>query len=150
MKRIAVLLALALTLALAQPLSACTILAAVQDGQVLVANNEDFNYPFNSVWCVPASANEHGRICFGLETGLEELATLGGINDQGLFIDGNGLSNTDWEPVAGRETYNGIVEAHVLAHHATVAEAVEWFRTTNIPIMKRAKFLLADRSGAAG
>jgi len=129
---------------------ACTILTVVgDDGHMLVGNNEDFTDPFTAVRVLPATDTEHGRICFGLATGGDDFATLGGVNEHGLFIDGNGLTTTDWAPIEGRETYTGIVEAHVLAHCATVAEAVDWFRNTNVAILARAKFLLADRTGAS-
>jgi len=71
------------------------------------------------------------------------------MNDQGLFIDGNGLNRIEWSPKDEQPNFNGIVEEYVLAHHATVAEAVQWFEQTNVTILSRAKFLLADKTGAS-
>jgi hypothetical protein len=98
---------------------------------------------------VPASDEEHGRICFGFDFGGEDLAVTGGVNDQGLFIDGNSVAQTGWIPDEEKETFHGNIEAYVLAHHGSVAEVIDWFTQTNVAILSRAKFLMADRSGAS-
>lgn len=130
-----------------ESINACTIFMVENNGKVLVGNNEDYSFPFTAVWFIPASGKKYGRVCFGFEFDIGQQAATGGMNDQGLFIDGNGLGNIDWTPDEKKETYNGIVEEHVLSHFANVEEAVSWFRNTNIPIMKRAKFLMVDKTG---
>ena len=135
-------------------LPACTIIAAVSNGKVLIGNNEDYNYPFSSVWFIPSTEKEYGRVCFGFNLGKDKkgenkLAATGGMNDHGLFIDGNGLSETGYVPDSTKETYNGMAEPYILANCASVEEAIEWFKNTNVSILSRAKFLIADKTGAS-
>ena len=132
-----------------RPVQTCTILMVEKDGVILAGNNEDYNYPFTAVWFIPASEDEYGRICFGFDFGENNFAATGGMNDQGLFIDGNSTPPTGWAPDKTKETFKNIVEAHVLAHFANVEEALKWFNEVNVSIMARAKFLLADKSGAS-
>ncbi|MCP4573931.1 MAG: tetratricopeptide repeat protein [bacterium] len=149
MLRIAMILVLIAVTSLPSGATACTIVATARDDQVLVGNNEDGAYPFTAIQILPATDTEYGRICFGFNIGGNRLATLGGVNERGLFVDGNAVGATDWQPEAGHETHAGIVESHVLARFATVDEALTWFRTTNVAVLARGKFLLADRSGAS-
>jgi hypothetical protein len=71
----------------------CTIVMASRDGLVLAGNNEDRNHPHTIVTFVPASGRYFGRVVFGYDDGFAQ----GGMNDQGLFIDGNALKPTDWK-----------------------------------------------------
>jgi len=79
--------------------SACTVIMASKGGMVLVGNNEDWKNPNTRVWFIPASGEEYGRVCLGFDDGFAQ----GGMNDQGLFIDGNALSPTGWkaDPATG-------------------------------------------------
>jgi len=128
---------------------ACTIFMVEKDGIILVGNNEDYNYPFTAVWFIPASEDKYGRICFGFDFGDNNFAATGGMNDQGLFVDGSSTPPTGWTPDKTKETFKNIVEAYILANFANVEEALKWFEEVNITIMARAKFLLADKSGAS-
>lgn len=139
-----------LALFIAKPLGSCTIVMVSDGNMVLIGNNEDWTFPFNKIWLVPASKDEYGRICFGFAFDLKGRYTSGGMNDQGLFIDGNGLSgSTGWKPVQGKPTFRGILEDHILAHCATVQEAMRFFQENNVPNLKTGRFPIADKTGAS-
>jgi hypothetical protein len=118
----------------------------VAKGKVkLAGNNEDWRNPETRMWVYPAQMDEYGRICFGFDNGW----TQGGINDQGLFIDANALSPTDWESDPNKQTFQGNLMDHILIHCATVEEAISFFKKYNFPSLKRAKFPVADAKGEA-
>jgi len=68
----------------------CTIVMAARNGLVLAGNNEDRDHPKTVVTFIPASGHYHGRVIFGCDDAFVQ----GGMNDQGLFIDGNALAPT--------------------------------------------------------
>ena len=73
----------------------------------------------------------------------------GGMNDRGLFIDANALSFTGWQPVEGKPTFEGDLLDTILAECATVEEAIAFCSRYNIPGPARARFPIADRTGAS-
>jgi hypothetical protein len=60
------------------------------------------------------------------------------MNDQGLFIDGNALAPTGWS-----------VMMVILGTCATCEDVKAFFEKSNIPALERARFPVADRSGAS-
>jgi predicted choloylglycine hydrolase len=130
------------------PAFACTIVMAAKNGVVLAGNNEDWNYPLTVVWFVPAKEGEYGRVYVGMAWDLNKRNATGGMNDQGLFIDGNGLDEpTGWVPEEGKPTFKGVVEEYVLAHCATVEEAIGFFKSHNVPNLNNGRFPIMDKSG---
>ena len=119
----------------------------VAKGEAMFAgNNEDWQDPDTRMWFVPAADGEYGRVCFGFgENGF----TQGGMNDQGLFIDGNALSPTGWQADPDKETYNKNLMDHILARCATVNEAAEFFKLYNFTSLAVAKFPMADARGGS-
>jgi tetratricopeptide (TPR) repeat protein len=111
---------------------------------VLAGNNEDWRNPKTKIWFVPASDGEYGRVCLG----FDNMFTQGGMNDQGLFIDANALSPTGWEPIEGKPTFEGNLDT-ILAKCATVEEAIAYLEKYNFPGLARARFPIADRTGAS-
>jgi hypothetical protein len=136
-----------------QPAAACTNVFTTAGGARLVGANLDCANVFPRVWFVPPVDGQYGRYCFG--TDGEERIAEGGVSDQGLFIAVNALDAdtgwradttlADWEDWEG--WYGTGVPDGILARCATVAEAVEVFRTYNLFTLARVKFLVADRSG---
>jgi HEAT repeat protein/protein-S-isoprenylcysteine O-methyltransferase Ste14 len=123
----------------------CTIVMAARDGLVLVGNNEDRNHLQTIVTFLPASGGNYGRIIFG----YDDAPVQGGMNDQGLFIDGNALRPTGWKPDPGKPTFNGNVMMVVLGKCATCEDVQAFFEKSNFPALERARFPVADRSGAS-
>jgi putative intracellular protease/amidase len=123
----------------------CTIVMAARDGLVLAGNNEDRNHPQTIVTFIPAKAPYHGRIVFG----YDDAPTQGGMNDHGLFIDGNALRPTGWKPDPGKPEFPGNVMMTILATCATCEDVEALFRKYNVRGLERARFPVADRTGAS-
>lgn len=127
----------------AVPLFGCTIVMAVKDGKVLVGNNEDRSFYKTTIRFFPATEKHFGRIIFG----YTDSPFQGGMNDQGLFIDGNALSPTGWKPEEGKPDFRGIVIFSILATCASVADVQAFFQKYNVRALSRARFPVADRNG---
>ena len=123
----------------------CTIVMAARNGLVLAGNNEDRNHPQTIVTFMPATEKYYGRIMFGFDDGPIQ----GGMNDHGLFIDGNALASTGWKPDPGKPTFGGIVIMYVLATCATCEDVKAFFEKSNFPVLEKARFPVADSSGAS-
>jgi hypothetical protein len=123
----------------------CTIVMAARDGLVLAGNNEDRNHPQTIVTFIPATEIYYGRVIFG----YDDAPVQGGMNDQGLFIDGNRLAPTDWKPDPAKPTFRGIIMMVILGTCATCEEVKAFFEKSNFPALERARFPVADRTGAS-
>ncbi len=123
----------------------CTIVMTAKDGLVLAGNNEDRNHPETKVTFIPATEKYHGRIMFG----FDDSPVQGGMNDKGLFMDGNRVSPTNWQPEPGKPTLRGSVILFLLGTCATCDEVIIFFESHNIPSLERARFPIADRTGAS-
>lgn len=124
---------------------ACTMVMVAKGDVILAGNNEDWKNINTRMWFVPAAGDEYGRVCFGFDDGF----TQGGMNDQGLFIDGNALAPTGWQADPGKTTFRGNLMDHILAHCATVDKAAEFFGKYNHRSLARAKFPIADAFGGS-
>jgi len=125
------------------PLFPCTIVMAFKDGKILVGNNEDRSFYETKIRVLPASERFFGRIIFG----YSDSPFQGGMNDRGLFVDGNRLSPTGWEPSEGKPDFRGSVISFILATCATVADVREFFEKNNVQALQQARFPVADKSG---
>ena len=116
LRRFLLCLSLVLLTAPASSIFGCTIVMAARNGLVLAGNNEDRSQsPGTLVNFFPATERYYGRIVFG----YEDSPFQGGMNDQGLFIDGNRVSSTGWQPIPDKPTFRGIVILVVLGTCAT-------------------------------
>jgi len=101
---------------------ACTVFADSQDGTVLAGRNWDMTDCQPVMWLVPAQGDTYGRICFGRHNDCED-----GMNDQGLFVA------VAAAPASGRfkspegPIWHPVALDLVLAHCATVDEAIAWW-----------------------
>jgi len=123
----------------------CTIVMAARDGLVLVGNNEDRNHPKTIVMFLPPTETYFGRIVFG----YDDAPVQGGMNDQGLFIDANALAPTGWKSDPAKPTFRGNVMMVILGTCATCEDVKAFFEKSNVPALGRARFPVADRSGAS-
>jgi hypothetical protein len=71
----------------AHPLPGCTTFYGYDGQNALAGNNEDFINPLIYAWFIPASPGHFGRVYFG----FDDFIPQGGLNDQGVFFDGEGL-----------------------------------------------------------
>ncbi len=123
----------------------CTIVMAARDGLVLAGNNEDRDHPQTIVTFVPATEEYHGRVVFG----YDDAPVQGGLNDQGLFIDGNALRPTGWRPDPDKPTMLMPVMTTILATCATCEDVEALFEKWNVRGLAQARFPVADRTGAS-
>jgi len=140
----------------------CTIVMAVQDEIVLVGNNEDRAHIETVVSFIPSEGNNNGAILFG----YDDAPFQGGMNDKGLFIDGNALPPTGWRAERGKPEWRedsfrkllGLSATekdaesfikYILLNFATVAEVKDFIEKYNHPVLANAKFPVADRTGAS-
>ncbi len=123
----------------------CTIVMVAKGKIVLAGNNEDWINPNTKIWFIPASNGEYGRVCVG----FDDMYVQGGMNDQGLFIDGNALAPTDWKPIEGKPYIHGGLIARILTECATVEEAIAFCDKHNIAGLADGRYPIADRTGAS-
>ena len=145
MKHLAYFLIIILFFCSANPTEGCTIVMVAKGKIVLAGNNEDWKNPKTKIWFIPASNGEYGRVCVG----FDDMFAQGGMNDQGLFIDANALAPTGWDPIEGKPTFQGPLMDRILAECATVEDAIAYCNGYNIPGLARARFPIADRTGAS-
>ena len=127
----------------------CTIIAGVTNGKILIGNNEDYTEPNTSIFIFPSTDAEYGRMLFGFTFSENNFGYCGGVNEAGLFMDGNGISNTGWKADSSKEWMKGNLESQILAKYATVEQVIEVFTKYNIPHLQTGKWLVADKSGAS-
>ncbi len=118
---------------------------AARNGLVLAGNNEDRNHTETIVQFLPASDEYYGRVIFG----YDDAPIQGGMNDQGLFIDGNALAPTGYRSDPDKPVFRFNVIMAVLSTCATCEDAETFFRQSNFPALNRARFPIADSTGAS-
>jgi tetratricopeptide (TPR) repeat protein len=123
-------------------------------GLVLFGNNEDGTHPFTKIWFVPGKGSNYGRVCLGFDDKLEYPFCQGGMNDQGLCIDGSSLKPTGWsvnEKLKNFDTSGllwGNLCDYLLANFGSVEKVIGFFKTHNINYLKKVKFSVADKTGS--
>lgn len=145
MKRFAILMFLVLLITPVHLARGCTIVMVAKGQWILVGNNEDWKNPKTKMWFIPAENGEYGRVCFG----FDDMFAQGGMNDQGLFIDANALGSTGWKAAEGKPSFRGEIMDRILATCATVEDAIAFFEEYNVPSLRRARFPIADKTGAS-
>lgn len=120
---------------------ACTVFCDSLGDQVLVGKNQDDQYlSLSKMWFVPAMPGSYGRVCFGWWSFAQ-----GGMNDQGLFIDG-AVTPEAGKPESGKPSLQGNLAERVLANCASVEQAVALFQKYTYT-GNSGHFLIADKSG---
>ena len=144
----------------------CTIFTIALGDKVFFGNNEDNQrlpdetfiafVPKQEIplsWSTPGvdgSTSIHGFMLVGVREG-NSLLPQGGINDQGLCYDINGLPSFPFngqEGVPWRDWFNAF---DILWHCSTVREVEEWFLTheCTFPVWGGGQFHVADATGDA-
>ena len=127
--------------------NACTIIMLSDSAVVLAGSNEDSTFPLTLLWFIPATDQEYGRVCLGYKMMIN--AVQGGMNDMGLFVDGNSLGKQGWKSDDHKKiTFLPILD-RLLATCANVDEVKNYFRTYNVPVLDQARIPVMDRNGAS-
>lgn len=138
-------LALVLALVIIQNIDsyACTIFTKQQGNVVLVGNNEDFNYSYESnIWFVASKEGSFGRVCFANASYVQ-----GGMNEKGLFYDGAACPTTKVPYSEDKPTLGMNLGEVVLSKCSSVDEAVGFLKNYNIPSNFGDHILFADETG---
>ena len=125
----------------------CTIIMVRGEKIAIAGSNEDFLTPLSIVSYIPANDRYYARICFGFYMGMN--STQGGMNEHGLFVDGNSLPKQGWIPDNSRRNFMGPVIDHILASCKNIEEVKEFFRIYNNPSLDVARIPVMDKSGAS-
>jgi len=163
MSRTAVATAILLWIATSGAL-ACTGVAIVQSGSVVVGGNEDWTRFDSYVWAEAAAEETYGAVYFGYQIRGEFgprapfWFEFQGVNDQGLYFDTFGaptVTNPQW---AGKPSCPDHIEILMMRGCATVDEAIDLLDSYNLAryqhyneriLRSNMQFFLADRTGAA-
>lgn len=135
----------------AEKIQTCTIVTVSDEDTVLFLNNED-NAEMNQgrIYFYPAKNGKNGRVLFGYRFYDCLDICIGGVNDQGLCFDQNGLHNTAPAEHPEKEQYKGVISLKMLEDCSSVEEVREsinkywgWARIEN------QQMHFADNSGDA-
>jgi len=146
MKRF-ILIAFVLIAALKTESYPCTIVMVSGSNTALAGSNEDSVFPLTMIWYVPATGNNYGRVCFGYRMIMNSVQ--GGMNEKGLFVDGNSLGRQGWRADDSKQKLAGPLLDMILARCATVGEVKQFFNSYNTPDLDRARIPVMDSSGAS-
>jgi choloylglycine hydrolase len=137
---------LVLMLCLSSPAMACTIFTTeLEDGTILVGNNEDYMYSISNYMVVTApSGDTYGRICFYNSSYVQ-----GGMNEHGLFYDGASCPSTEVPYDSNKEQLDYNLGDVVLAKCTSVEEVEKFFDNYNIPNSFCDHILFTDSTGAS-
>ncbi len=125
----------------------CTIFNASKNGKVLVGNNEDLNATDSRVWFYPAKPGNYGY----LYVGFESYGIQGGMNDQGLFFDYNGLAFSKMKPSPEKPkigSWRGFID-QIMSECATVEDVVNLLRKYDLGWWGPNQVMYADAAGAS-
>lgn len=125
----------------------CTIIMVRGNGVAIAGSNEDFFTPLTMMWYIPASEKYYARVCFGFNMMVN--STQGGMNEHGLFLDGNSLGKQGWKPDNNKQGFMGSVLDHLLATCADLEDVKDFFRNYNCPALDVARIPVMDKSGAS-
>ncbi len=146
-KRLAVvLLTLILSVCQSIPAMACTIFTTeMEDGTVLVGNNEDYSYSIgNSMVVTAPGERDYGRICFYNMSYIQ-----GGMNEHGLFYDGASCPPSEVPYYSDKEDLDYNLGDIVLAKCTSVEEVEKFFENYNIPNGFCDHLMFTDSTGAS-
>ncbi len=137
----------------------CTIFTATAGNRVFFGNNEDYRLWGIYAWFVPAqtvriftsNVEVYGAVFFGFDENGDPADGYpqGGMNDQGLCVDGNGLGPYTINPHPERQPPSCSLMAQVLWECATIDEVEAWFLTHTIGSSMNYQLHYADANGDA-
>jgi tetratricopeptide (TPR) repeat protein len=123
----------------------CTIVIKANNEVILAGNNEDYIEPRTKIWFFPSTGENYGRVIWGFDRYLYPYQ--GGMNDQGLFVDINGLNVfTGWQDDPEKPNFEGDEIEYVLTHYDSVEEVIKFFQQNDVSL-GYVKFVFADAQG---
>ena len=142
-----ILFILSLLIVICSETFSCTIVMVHDENNAIAGSNEDFLIPLSMMCYIPATESNYARICFGFYLGMNSIQ--GGMNEHGLFVDGNSVANQGWVADNSKKNFLGPVIDYILANFKDIEEVKEFFRTYNNPSLNAARIPVMDKSGAS-
>lgn len=127
---------------------ACYFILGKKNDRVLVGYNEDWYRSNSKYWFeYPSKKEKYGAVFFGF--GGEFKIAQGGVNEKGLFFDGNAIPKQilNDSTKQGKKAAPVPVFKNVLKNCATVDEALIYLQRFYIPFIKSVQIILADAQG---
>lgn len=128
------------------PLPGCTTFYGYDGQNALAGNNEDFINPLIYAWFIPASPGRFGRVYFGYDDYLPQ----GGLNDQGVFFDEEGLPYKAMPVTSQKPHFPGgdlALVDEVLSRSANVQDVIDIGSRWNRPGGEYSQSFFGDRFG---
>ena len=125
------------------PSYACTAFMASDGNRVLVGNNEDNRFPHTRIWFNPGKNGQNGRVIFGYDNWMPQ----GGMNDQGLFIDGFATPKLEKKPSNQKLIFRDNFLDTIMAECSSVEEVIELTKQYNLEFMLEFQLLIVDKTG---
>ena len=128
----------------------CTIATWSDNKSAFFLNNEDMSDAYSGrIWFIPADAGKHGYAMVGYRMPHYADIQIGGINDQGLVFDANGISQTDLRKGTGNTFVAGSFYVDILQTCSTVQDVADWMKGKDLPELDAQQHHWADRNGNA-
>jgi hypothetical protein len=124
----------------------CTTFYGYDGQNALAGNNEDFINPLIYAWFIPASPGRFGRVYFGYDDYIPQ----GGLNDQGVFFDGEGLPYKPMPVTSQRPHFPGgdlALVDEVMSRSANIQDVIATGSRWNHPAGEYSQSFFGDRFG---
>ncbi|MFX1410072.1 MAG: hypothetical protein ACFFA6_06950 [Promethearchaeota archaeon] len=139
--------------------NSCTIFTVNISDTIYFGNNEDYRLTGTYMWLVPSQEitplllpfTIYGCVAFGFRYNNDPADgyAQGGMNDQGLCVDGNGLPALSLNPHPELQPiYTNPIE-QTLFECANVSEVIHWYQTHYLGTVWAGQLHYADASGDA-
>lgn len=130
-------------------MDSCTIFSVSRDGRTFFCNNEDEGLRQGRIWFLPGMGGQFGLVlfCYGIYRNV--MIPVGGMNDQGLCLDGTIVSETPIHLDPNKPDYEGTFSLDLLRTCATVTEARLWVRSFDLLMLHWQQVHIADKNGDA-
>jgi hypothetical protein len=128
------------------PLPGCTTFYGYDGENAFAGNNEDFTNPLMYAWFIPATPNRFGRVYFG----FEDFIPQGGVNDQGVFFDGESLPYKEVPLTSQRQHFPGgdlALLDEILSRSANLQDVIDIASRWNRAGAEYGQSLFGDRFG---
>ncbi len=139
--------------------NSCTIFSVNHSNKVFFGNNEDYCLTGTCMWFAPSQRiptpygfiNTYGCVGFGFKYNNDPADghLQGGMNDQGLCLDGNGLPTVLLNPHPDLEPKYMDLAWHILFECQNVSDVIDWFLSHYLGTSWSCQVHVADASGDA-
>ncbi|MFX1391704.1 MAG: hypothetical protein ACFE9Z_16685 [Promethearchaeota archaeon] len=137
--------------------NSCSIFSANYSNKVFFGNNEDYCLTGTCMWLVPSQEiptpyggmTTYGCVGFGFKYNNDPADghVQGGMNDQGLCLDGNGLPTVSLNPHPELELKYMDLAWHILFECQNVSDVIDWFLSHYLGNSWSCQVHAADASG---